>query len=260
MDAEASGAFERIFHARDGRDWLPHWLKVVDSASHAFSTFAPLGLLLTSWPFAIVPAQYGLSYVVGKFDARKARIGFLWHKRQARSNCGLSGVKHVRDGELVYLVGRVKARQTIPALLDERPVVYRQVGIAGSGVRAIFATLVHEAGVDFAVVGGDGEQVLVQSASATLVPPAALPVLKLNDGPAFNRLRALPLPPESRLRRSSTLFAAERVLQDGDLVELLGYKSRVVDVDAGDRLERETPLRASVRGGPRVPLLIVPVD
>jgi hypothetical protein len=83
-------------------------------------------------------------------------------------------------------------------------------------------------------------------------------------------LRSLPLPPKAERAASEWEFrfktgkpmgpvsAAETVLTDGQVVEIVGYKSRTVDPTIVERLERETPLRATLRGGKELPLLISP--
>ena len=45
----------------------------------------------------------------------------------------------------------------------------------------------------------------------------------------------------------------------GDLVEVVGIKSRQVDQTMTDRLDRETPMRITLRSGSKLPLLIVPI-
>jgi hypothetical protein len=51
----------------------------------------------------------------------------------------------------------------------------------------------------------------------------------------------------------------ETLLRDGDSVEIVGYKSRVVDPRFASRLAREEPYRATLRGGQALPLLISPL-
>jgi hypothetical protein len=50
----------------------------------------------------------------------------------------------------------------------------------------------------------------------------------------------------------------EIVIRDGDTIEIVGYKSRTIDPTVATRLERETPFRATLRGGRNLPLLIAP--
>jgi hypothetical protein len=61
-------------------------------------------------------------------------------------------------------------------------------------------------------------------------------------------------------KRAQPLRAGEVVLREGELVEVVGYKTRVVDETISDRLERDTPLRATLRGGKELPLLISPSE
>ncbi len=58
---------------------------------------------------------------------------------------------------------------------------------------------------------------------------------------------------------SSPVDASEILLRDGDLVEVVGYKSRTVDPRVQSRLERDTPMRATLRTGRELPLLISPI-
>ena len=51
---------------------------------------------------------------------------------------------------------------------------------------------------------------------------------------------------------------ADFALRDGDAVEIVGYKSRTVDPTVATRLERDTPFRATLKGGRGLPLLIAP--
>jgi hypothetical protein len=53
---------------------------------------------------------------------------------------------------------------------------------------------------------------------------------------------------------------AEFLLAEGDEIEAVGYKSSTVDLMVSNRLERETPLRAGLRGGKLLPLTIAPVQ
>ncbi|HEX6838267.1 MAG TPA: dihydroxy-acid dehydratase, partial [Polyangia bacterium] len=48
------------------------------------------------------------------------------------------------------------------------------------------------------------------------------------------------------------------ILRDGDVVEIVGYKSRTVDPTVATRLERDTPFRATLKGGRNLPLIIAP--
>jgi hypothetical protein len=45
----------------------------------------------------------------------------------------------------------------------------------------------------------------------------------------------------------------------GDEVEIVGYKTRTIDPTLAGRLPREAPLRATLRSGRELPLLVAPV-
>jgi hypothetical protein len=83
------------------------------------------------------------------------------------------------------------------------------------------------------------------------------------------RLWTLPLPPKLSQARArhlakgkplTPLWVSEISLREGDAVEVLGYKNRIVDASLSERLERDTPMRATVRGGAKLPLLITPAS
>jgi hypothetical protein len=48
------------------------------------------------------------------------------------------------------------------------------------------------------------------------------------------------------------------LLRNGDEVEVVGYKARRVDPTVAT-LSRQTPMRASLRSGKQLPLLILPI-
>jgi hypothetical protein len=88
--------------------------------------------------------------------------------------------------------------------------------------------------------------------------------------PEAERIVALPLPKETRRwtdkrakklakgKKPPQVSAGEYLLRDGDEVEVVGYKNRTVDVSVESRLERDTPLRATLRSGRELPLILSP--
>jgi len=50
------------------------------------------------------------------------------------------------------------------------------------------------------------------------------------------------------------------MLRPGDVVEAVGYKSRKVDPTVLDRLARETPMRATLRAGKELPVILSVVE
>jgi hypothetical protein len=183
----------------------------------------------------------------------------------AHGQVELSRLKQEPDGELVHVRGRVKARAELSGLLDEHaPTVYRRVQLALDQLE-----IVHESAVDFTLVDESGEIVLVQVEGARIVVPGPKLIKRLEQAQE-ERLLTLPLPKEAqrwldrrakRQRKGKSLprmAAGEFLLRDGDEVEVVGYKSRVVDASVEARLERETPMRATLRSGRALPLILSP--
>jgi hypothetical protein len=83
----------------------------------------------------------------------------------------------------------------------------------------------------------------------TLDPPPALQD-SLNDWRIDMKQRG----------RFSPAAGNERLLCDGDSVEVVGYRSRVVDQTVKSRLERDTRFRVALQGSADMPLLIAATD
>src|SRR5262249_537417 len=131
--------------------------------------------------------------------------------------------------------------------------------------------LVHEAAEHFWLTTDNGEPVLVEVERARLlVLDNALTEYPGHD-PVAVLLSMLPLPEgcdhvfeEYRYNRDrgwplARVKAREGVIGDGDRVEVVGYKTRTVDATVATRLERDTPLRVTLRGGKELPLIISPI-
>jgi hypothetical protein len=262
---------ERTHLARHDLDWLPPSMKAV-RWTVAGTIWAGLGAAAVAtitlgkiqpyfWGKGI--ALLGASgYYAGDRVARAVLRRRLW--RLARGAVDLTRLAREQDGELVHARGRVRARQTLPALLDGRPAVYRRVVFVVGGVR-----LVHEAAVDFSIVDEAREEAIVQVEGARLLAPE--PRRTRVDALCARRIARLPLPPRAARdvgdwlsrqgagMRTGRLDAGEVILSDGDAVEIVGYKTRVVDQTVAARLEREIPMRATLRSGRDLPLLLSPV-
>jgi hypothetical protein len=186
----------------------------------------------------------------------------------ARGQVELSHLQHQADGDLVHVRGRVRARQHLTGVLDaSAQAVYRRVLMQFGEVR-----VVHEAAVDFEMVDDRGESIIVETEGARIVAPE----LKLRQlpylAPETDRMLALPLPDKTRpwqALRAKKLArgknppmanAAEYLLREGDEVEVVGFKNRTVDVTVESRLARDTPLRATLRAGRELPLILSPAD
>jgi hypothetical protein len=165
------------------------------------------------------------------------------------------------DGELVHVVGRVRCPTPgLTSILDGKPVVWRRLVFSFNNFRRV----VHEAASDFQLVGDGGEPIAIEPGEGRLLAPEGKRVAFDQDHAVATALVEL-VPgslsgviPKSRGKRKWKVRVTEAVLRDGDPIEVLGYKSRTVDPTMAARLERDTPYRASLRGGHALPLLVTP--
>jgi hypothetical protein len=261
---------ERTHLGRDDLDWLPPSWKAV-RWTVAGSIWTGLGVA-TAATIAFGKIQ---PYFYGKAIAALAAGGFYAGDRVARAALrrrlsklargaiDLQRLSREADGELIHVRGRVHARATVPGLVTGGAAVYRRMLFTIGGVR-----LVHEAAVDFSLVDGSGEAVTVLAADARLLAPE--PRLKRLEHSVVEQLGLLPLPPGSRAeltrwnerrargKRVQAIEGGEVLLTDGAAVEVVGYKTRIVDPSVASRLERDTPMRATLRSGRELPLIISP--
>jgi hypothetical protein len=96
--------------------------------------------------------------------------------------------------------------------------------------RTIFGQFVHERAVDFALINADGMEIWIDTEGAQLLHP------------------------------QGTAELGGRSVIIGDTVEVLGWKDRRVDPSVRDRLDRDEPMRVTLRAGKALPLLIVPIQ
>jgi hypothetical protein len=199
-------------------------------------------------------------YVAGDRAARSVLRGRL--RKLAHGAVDLSRLPAESDGELVHVSGKVRA-------LGGTREVYRRAVFSFDGQTRI----VHETAQDFWLVG-DGEPVLVEVAEARLLADGEAKSIEPDD-PRVQELEQLTQQIESRPtgldrtlehrqkrrakgKRLGKVRLAEIAIADGDTIEVVGYKSRTIDPTVATRLERETPFRATLRGGRNLPLLIAP--
>jgi hypothetical protein len=268
--AGGNSAFERTHLLRNDLDWLPGWLKAIRwtvAGGVWTGLFGGVAALMFTSHVNFIFFGKGISALAlgGLYAGDKAARSVLRRRlaKLAHGDVDLKKLKQEADGELVHVVGRVRAKQRIEGLLGGEG-VYRRISFTIGEAR-----VVHEKAVDFALVDESGEAIVVQAAGARLiVPDEKLHPIGSNRAEV---LMSLPLPPSAaraasdwqvRVRsgkRMAQIRAAEVLLKDGDQVDVVGYKSRVVDPTVAERLERETPFRATVRSGNELPLLISPV-
>jgi hypothetical protein len=269
-------ALERTHLAKHDLDWLPPSYRAVRwGVAGAVWTgiFGAVGALLAFTKFQAIVYGKGLAalaaggYFAGDRAARAVLRGRL--RKLAEGAVDLSRLPAEPDGELIHVEGRIRARDSLPSLTSAQPVVWRRVAFTLGETR-----LVHEAAVDFLIVPSvderGSEPALIEVGQARLLAHDARGAWYGADDPLTHALEALPLPDEvsrvmqrraqqrARNRKLPRIRAAELCLRDGDAIEVLGYKSRVVDPTVATRLPRDTPFRATLRSGKTLPLLIAP--
>jgi hypothetical protein len=255
-------------------DWLPRSYKIVRWTTTgavwtaAAAAAGTLGAVLHSGGAGSVAYSVVIGgLLVGDSAARALLRNRL--SKLAHGQVELSRLKQEADGELVHVRGRVRARTDLPGVLDDGTrCVYRRVQFAIHPLNQAQRS-VHEAAVDFALVDETGESIIVEVEGSRLV--ASEPKLARVEQPAaVERLLSLPLPKEFdrwRAKRAERIakgkqparaLAGEFLLRDGDAIEVVGYKNRRVDVTVDSRLERDTPMRATLRAGRELPLILSP--
>jgi hypothetical protein len=253
---------ERTHLLKHDLDWLPPSYRALRNAVAGGVWTVVVGGLLGLSVFGHVH-MFGLlgpmltmgGYLGGGTAARGVLRGRL--RKLATGAVDLSRLPTEPDGELVHVAGRVRA-------LGANKEVYKRSVFSFDG----FVRVVHETAEDFWLVG-NGEPVLVEVADARLLADGREQLLDSDDA-RVRALEVLPLPREldrflgQRARRRAKgkkprkVRVAELALVDGAPVEIVGYKSRTIDPTIATRLERDTPFRATLKGGKNLPLLIAP--
>jgi hypothetical protein len=251
---------ERNHVLRADRSWLPssvRWQGRLASATVWGGSAVALGAVLVTAPAvlllwkALVLAGAG-SAVAGR------QIGRGVTRRQlakvARGEVELANLNERDEGELVIVRGRIESTTPLTGLLVDTVGVYRRMHWRPAG------SWVHESAVDFALVDARGNRVLIQAAGARWMTqgrePWAYPVTRFDRDGVSPRVREL-----ARGARSPTLQAAERVLEIGTEVAVVGYKTASADVGGSVVDYRMPPQRATLRSGPDLPLVITgPAD
>jgi hypothetical protein len=241
---------ERTIPAREDLDWLPTSLKAlrwtVTGAAWSASAIVMLAIIfflrhgfLLFWWKPILAMIAGGGYVGDRASRAVVRRRM---RGLAHGSVDLAKLRNQADGELVHVIGRVRAGETRRALVSERPCVMQRVDFTVERER-----WVHETASDFWLVDQNGETVRVEVEGARLIAPEQQ--LAPLDSERFLRL----LGRHDDARAMGTEF----VIQDGDDVEVVGYKTQAVDPTVA-ALPREIPLKATLRGGRLLPLLVSP--
>ncbi|MEZ4367729.1 MAG: hypothetical protein R2939_15850 [Kofleriaceae bacterium] len=204
--------------------------------------------LLVAWELLVL-GGIGAAVVGERAGAVAFRRGL---ERMTRGEVALADLGHRGEGELVCVRGRVEATETITGALHDSLGVYRRLHVAAGG------DWVNEAIADFALVDAAGHRVLVEGAGARWLvePREAMPYpvarFEREAVPANIRLQV-------RGTGAATVLASERMLEVGEEVQVVGYKTMTAVADGVAADYRSPPQRATLRSGADLPLVITRV-
>jgi hypothetical protein len=265
---------QRLHFADDDMAWLPLGVRAAGSlyALMAFLgiTTIVIAVFVVLWSVGVIwygsigllaiPAAYRMRTGVAR-SAMRTRM-----RRLERSAVSLAAAGE-RDGQLVRVRGRIRAQRRIASLVDGQEVVFRRMVFRFHGLEAV-----EESATDFLLDDDTGEPILILVDGARFVADDALPKdWKPLPAAVVEALAKLD-PPQAvanaiedwridAARPGGITGAAgsEQVLRDGDTIEVVGYRARVVDPTMSARLPRETPIRAALQGASTCPLLLTRV-
>lgn len=260
----------RAHLAKDDLDWMPERYRLLRGAVvSGLWTAIGAGFAALFWSGAHIivfaksfvvlgAAGYGAGDWVSKKLVR-ARLGKL-----ASGQVDLARLSNEDDGELVHVRGRVRAQSTISGLVSSEPGVYRRTRVSFDDVQVIA-----EEAVDFQLVDEHGNAIGIEVEGArllthdgklalTVFPERLFPLAE--PEPARRVVRRYEHMAARGHARMPRILATEIMIKAGDELEAVGYKSRKVDPTMADRLARETPMRATLRSGKDLPLILTRVS
>jgi len=226
---------ERVsFVGRYDLEWLPQQAALVSGRTRRWSYIALLAvpalwmLEVVSLPMMVASAVGLLICGVGIEMLSAMRLSRLARDelRQLATNPEhLRLVGEVADDVLVRVRGRVKLREMGSGSGSSLEMPEGAVFVRVRGARRV-----HERAVDFSLVDERGEEIWIEVEGARLLHPSG-----------------------------NQWAMRDHTVRAGDVVEVIGWKDRRVDQRVTDRLGREEPMRATLRSGKTLPLLIVPM-
>lgn len=260
-------SMRRTHLAKDDLDWLPERYRLLRGLiisgvwTGLVGSFAAL-----VWSGAHV-VVFGKFFVVlgaaGHYIGDRAAKGLIGMRlgKLASGDVDLARLSNQDDGDLVHVRGRVRASTTLRGVLSDAPCVYRRTRASFGEVQVI-----DEEAVDFQLVDEagnaigievDGARLLVHDPKLTDVADPE-PLFSFATLPAAARVvdRYRELLGRGKRRALPGFQAAEVLLVAGDLVEAVGYKARKIDPTVLDRMARETPMRATLRSGRDLPVIL----
>jgi hypothetical protein len=253
--------------AKDDLDWLPERYRLLRGAIIG-GVWSGIGGLVAAmmWSGAHI-VVFGKIFVVlgaaGYWAGDRAAKALITARldKLASGKVDLAALSNEQDGELVHVRGKVRAERAIASVMAAEPCVYRRTRVSYSDVQ-----IVDEEAVDFQLVDPQGNAIAIEVEGARLLvqDPKLRPTSRVDLldplaqlEPArrvLDRYRAMIQ--RGRVRALPAMQVGEVLLRAGDEVEAVGYKSRKVDPTVVDRLARETPMRATLRAGKDLPLIL----
>jgi len=266
--------------AKDDLDWLPERYRLLRGAIIG-TVWSAIGgsfvALVYSGAHVVV---FGKLFIVlgaaGYWVGDRAAKGLIGARmgKLARGQVDLARLSNEEDGELVHVRGKVRAEGTVESVVSQLRAegalagmlthdrgVYRRTRVSFGEVQVI-----DEEAVDFQLVDDQGNAIAIEVGAARLLvhDPKLVsvgkpqPLFPLAEPEAARRVvqRYQQLVERGRRRALPVIQAAEVMLRPGDEIEAVGYKSRKVDPTVVDRLARETPMRATLRGGKDLPVIL----
>jgi hypothetical protein len=247
---------DRVHLLKEDLDWAPTAILrlnklvvaslVVGATVPAFLKFGPM-----VWFVPGIVAPFALR--VGNRSARALVRRRL--SRYARGEVDLSSLRNEIDGELLQVSGTVDATDTVSGLLDPVPCVYRRLQVSLGRIQ-----LIHEAAVDFTLTDDSGQRVKVLASGSRLLCPISKRYLIESEAESrvlaeVRRTHIDKLLHQHGLEHFEVM-GDEFLVRAGHRVDVVGYKTRVVDQRLEERLARDNPFRAALRSGEKLPLLI----
>ena len=211
---------------------------------------AALGLSAFAIAAPVVAAGLAKVLAIGGVGAAilGERAGFAAYQRQVRAltrDIDLAALRDLGDGEVVRVVGKVRADETLTGVLHDTPGVFRRLVFEAGG------RWVHEAAVDFTLVDPQGSHIFVHAAAARLL----VATQELLDYPASRLLSHGSTRVASLTGGRGVVKAREWVLTDGAEVEVIGVKTQSPDPKASPSTASPTRPTSLSRD---LPLLISP--
>ena len=246
-------ALERTHRLRADRAWMPGTVRnsarlasgvlVTGAGAAAVGTVLVAPAMLLLWKGLLIG---GAGIAIASDRVGKA-VMQRQIRRMTRGEINVAELRNRAEGELVVMRGTIEADNLLGGALIDATGVFRRLEFTGHG------KWVHEAAVNFSLVDEAGERIFVEAAGARWLTPHREKVTY--PGARFTR-ESVPERVRDLVAGRASIDAIERVLGNGEQVQLVGYKTTRPDA-SGDVVDyRSPPQRATLRSGSELPLII----